>query len=107
MSHKGCGVSTGNDRRYLNIYVTVTQGAFFRPGQPAIIRKTENSLHMCYPTHCSKSQLDYFIRYFSPARFVKFPEFLVGVMRTERNILNAFLIIAELCHLSLNIYQNM
>ncbi|KAL0895839.1 hypothetical protein ABMA27_011870 [Loxostege sticticalis] len=56
MSHKGCGVSTGNDRRYLNIYVTVTQGAFFRPGQPAIIRKTENSLHMCYPTHCSKSQ---------------------------------------------------
>lgn len=72
-SHNRCGVSAGNDIKYLHIYASAIRGAFYEPGGSAISRNTDNSLYLCYPTHCSKSQLDDFIDYFKPQKTVKFP----------------------------------
>ncbi|XP_063836203.1 protein artemis-like [Ostrinia nubilalis] len=64
------------NEKTLHIYISAQRGCNYSHGDPAISPETDSGdrLYLCYPTHCSRSQLKHFINYFSPAKTVKFPK---------------------------------
>lgn len=56
----------------------------YQPGDKAVRRISEKRIDVCFPTHCSRTELINFVNYFAPKKIVGFPTEWTESLNSEK-----------------------
>lgn len=62
------------EKNFLTVRLSAMKWGEYDLEESPIDRVTNNKIYACFPTHCSRSELIYFVNYFSPKTVSGFPE---------------------------------
>ncbi|XP_063372157.1 protein artemis-like [Cydia amplana] len=71
------------DHKYLNIHLSAQKWIHYDTEDNPINKVSENEIDVCFSTHCSKSELMYFVNYFKPKKVVGFPNKFLSEVKCE------------------------
>ncbi|XP_050360239.1 protein artemis-like [Nymphalis io] len=80
-SHTSCVQKCHNN--YLFIHLSAMKWQNYEDGKCSVSRVTRERLDVCFATHCSKKEIEYFVDYFAPNKIIGFPREYTG--RRKRN----------------------
>ncbi|XP_045509234.1 protein artemis-like [Colias croceus] len=70
--------------QFLYVHLSAMKWTNYSPNLKSVERVTPSRIDVCFATHCSRSELMYFVNYFSPDKVVGFPNPFVGRRGVKR-----------------------
>ncbi|XP_038220494.1 protein artemis-like [Zerene cesonia] len=78
-----------NYPQFLYVHLSAMKWTNYSPNLKSVVHVTQTRMDVCFATHCSRSELMYFVNYFSPDKIVGFPNPFVDRRGVKRKIVKA------------------
>ncbi|XP_053622589.1 protein artemis-like isoform X2 [Plodia interpunctella] len=85
-NHSKCEIPNVNKYKFLHIRLSAMKWVDYNIEFIPIDKQTENNLSVCFSTHCSRSELVYFVNHFSPKNVVGFPNEFKFCKQPKKNV---------------------
>nr|XP_026483118.1 protein artemis-like [Vanessa tameamea] len=70
-SHSSCVQNCYNN--YLFVHLSAMKWLNYKEEKCSVVRVSPKRMDVCFATHCSKKEIEYFVNYFAPDKIIGFP----------------------------------